>query len=349
MTLKIAFISDAWQPQINGVVTTVRNTCQNLQAAGHQVKLITPEQFRTFPCPTYPSIKLAYWCAGELTRQLDDFQPERIHIATEGPLGLAARSYCLKRKLTFTTSFHTLFPEYINLRFKLPVAWGYRLMRWFHAPAAKMMVPTATIESRLRARGFSNPIVHWSRGVDGELFRPRDKAFLAYPRPISMYVGRVTIEKNIEDFLSLDLPGSKIVVGDGPQLNALRAQYPQAVYVGFKTGLSLAQYMAAADVLVFPSCTDTFGIVMLDALACGVPVAAYPVPGPQDILQNERIGCMDPDLKQAVLKALTLDGRDCRTYAEHYTWRRCTEQFLSNLMPARLSNGLSKGHNQVII
>ncbi len=349
MTLKIALISDAWRPQINGVVTTVLNTCKTLRAAGHQVLLVTPDQFKSFPCPTYPSIKLAYWCGGKLTKQLDDFQPDRIHIATEGPLGLAARRYCLKRKLTFTTSFHTLFPEYIHMRFKFPVAWGYQLLRWFHAPAAKMMVPTSTMEKRLRARGFNNHMVHWSRGVDADLFCPRNKDFLAEPRPIAMYVGRVTIEKGIEDFLSLDLPGSKVVVGDGPQLSELRAKYPQTVFVGLKTGIPLAQYMAAADVFVFPSRTDTFGIVMLDALACGVPVAAYPVPGPQDILLNEQVGCTEPDLKQAILKALSLNSRDCRNYAKQYTWQSCTEQFLNNLVPAQRQSSIDQGSDRAVI
>jgi len=334
MSLKIAFISDAWHPQINGVVTTLQNTCTTLERSGHQIKLITPDQFKTIPCPSYPSIRLSLACYGKLSRQLDEFNPQRIHIATEGPLGIAARRYCLKHNLAFTTSFHTLFAEYINLRFKIPVSWGYGLLRWFHAPAKKVMVATQLVESDLHARGFKNDLVRWSRGVDPDFYHPRDKAFISLPRPISMFVGRVAIEKNIVAFLSLDIPGTKVVVGDGPQFKKLKAKFPNTVFVGFQSGEPLAQYVAAADVLVFPSLTDTFGIVLLDALASGVPVAAFPVTGPLDVITSDKVGKLDDNLKKAITEALLLDGQDCRNYALNYSWTQSTEQFFSHLVPA---------------
>ena len=334
MSLKIAFITDAWHPQINGVVTTIQNTCTTLERSGHQIKLITPDLFKTIPCPTYPSIRLSLACYGKLSRLLDEFNPQRIHIATEGPLGIAARRYCLKRNLAFTTSFHTLFAEYVNLRFKIPVSWGYGFLRWFHAPAKKVMVATLSVEADLNARGFENSLVRWSRGVDPDFYYPRDKAFLSLPRPISMFVGRVAIEKNIGAFLSLDIPGTKMVVGDGPQLKELKAKFPEAVFVGFLTGEPLAQHLAAADVFVFPSLTDTFGIVLLDALASGIPVAAFPVTGPVDVIASDKVGKLDQDLKKAITDALQLDPQDCRNYALNYSWKNCTEQFFNQLVPA---------------
>ena len=333
MTLKIAFITDAWHPQINGVVTTIQNTCSALERSGHQIKLITPDQFKTIPCPSYPSIRLALACYGKLKRQLDEFSPQRIHIATEGPLGLAARRYCLSRNLAFTTSFHTLFAEYVNLRFKIPLSWGYGFLRWFHAPAKKVMVATSSVESDLNARGFKNSLVHWSRGVDPDFYYPRDKTFIPLPRPISMFVGRVAIEKNIGAFLSLDIPGTKIVVGDGPQMKELKAKFPDTVFVGFLSGEPLAKHVAAADVFVFPSRTDTFGIVLLDALASGIPVAAFPVTGPLDVITSDKVGKLDENLKKAITEALKLDADDCRNYALNYSWANCTEQFFNNLVP----------------
>ena len=334
MTMKIAFITDAWHPQINGVVTTIQNTCSALERTGHEIKLITPDKFKTIPCPSYPSIRLALACYRKLSRQLDQFNPQRIHIATEGPLGIAARRFCLKRNLAFTTSFHTLFAEYVNLRFKIPLSWGYGFLRWFHAPAKKVMVATSSVESDLRARGFKNCLVRWSRGVDPDFYYPRDKAFLSLPRPISMFVGRVAIEKNIDAFLSLNIPGTKIVVGDGPQMKELKANFPKTVFVGFLSGEPLAKHIAAADVLVFPSLTDTFGIVMLDALASGIPVAAFPVIGPMDVITNDKVGKLDENLKKAITEALQLDAQDCRNYALSYSWAKCTEQFFNNLVPA---------------
>jgi glycosyltransferase involved in cell wall biosynthesis len=334
MALKIAFITDAWHPQINGVVTTIDNTCKMLKNQGNEILMITPDQFNTVPCPSYPSIKLSVFCYPKVKRLLDNFAPDRIHIATEGPLGLAARKYCLNRKLAFTTSFHTLFAEYINLRLKIPVSWGYRLLHWFHKPASRIMVATPKVETDLANRGFDKEkFVRWSRGVDADRFRPRAKDYLSYPRPISMYVGRVAIEKNLEAFLALSIPGTKVVVGDGPKLDGLKKQYPDVVFAGFETGEPLAKTMAAADVFVFPSRTDTFGIVMLDALACGVPVAAYPVQGPLDVLVDNQTGCMRENLQDAFYGALNLNSEDCRQQALKYSWQNCSAQFFNNLVP----------------
>ena len=334
MPLKIAFITDAWHPQINGVVTTIDKTCQLIKEQGNEVLMITPDQFVTVPCPSYPSIKLAVFCYPQVKKQLDAFSPERIHIATEGPLGLAARKYCVKNKLAFTTSFHTMFAEYTNLRFKVPVSWGYSFLRWFHKPASQTMVATPKLEADLVNWGFpKEKFVRWSRGVDAERFKPRDKDYLPYPRPISMFVGRVAVEKNIEAFLSLAIPGTKVVVGDGPSLSQLKKQFPAVVFAGFETGEPLAKTMAAADVFVFPSRTDTFGIVMLDALACGVPVAAYPVQGPLDVLIDNKTGCMRENLEEAFHAALKLNPEDCRQQALQYSWQNCAAQFLNNLVP----------------
>ena len=334
MTLRIAFITDAWHPQINGVVTTLHNTCLTLGELGHDVKVISPDQFKTIPCPSYPSIRLAINCYGKVSQQMDEFNPERVHIATEGPLGLAARKYCLKHKLAFTTSFHTLFAEYINLRFKIPVSMGYAFLRWFHGPAKKVMVATPSVEADLIARGFKNQLVRWTRGVKTDFYYPRDEDFLELPRPIAMFVGRVAIEKNIAAFLAVDFPGSKVIVGDGPQLKELKEQFPEAVFVGFQSGEPLARHLASADVFVFPSRTDTFGIVLLDALASGVPVAAYPVTGPLDVITSDKVGNLNEDLKVAMTEALKLDPQDCRNFALNYTWAHCTEQFFNNLVPA---------------
>jgi len=334
MTLRIAFITDAWHPQINGVVTTIQNTCNTLEQSGHNIKLITPDQFKSIPCPSYPSIRLAIACYGKLSRQLKDFNPQRIHIATEGPLGIAARKYCLKHNLAFTTSFHTLFAEYINLRFRIPISCGYAFLRWFHGPAKKVMVATPSVEADLVARGFKNHFIRWSRGVNPDFYYPREDDILSLARPISMFVGRVAVEKNIEAFLSVDFPGTKVVVGDGPQLKELKEKFPDAVFVGFLSGEPLARHMAAADVFVFPSRTDTFGIVLLDALASGVPVAAYPVTGPLDVITSDKVGKLDEDLAVAMTEALKLDARDCRNFAMNYSWANCTEQFFNNLVPA---------------
>ena len=261
---------------------------------------------------------------------IDGFQPSAIHISTEGPLGLAARRHCLRRGYAFTTAFHTRFPEYVHARCRAPVSWGYAFERWFHGPSSGMMVSTQSVEDALRARGFKN-IRRWSRGVDTELFHPREKGFFRDPRPISLYVGRVAVEKNIGAFLELELNGTKYVVGDGPQLSELRARHPEVRFTGAKMGEELACHYAAADVLVFPSKTDTFGLVILEALASGVPVAAYPVAGPIDVIADSGAGCLDWDLGKAATEALSVPAERCRAHALTYSWQASARQFLGNL------------------
>jgi glycosyltransferase involved in cell wall biosynthesis len=330
--MRILIVTDAWAPQINGVVRTLMRTRQEVEGLGHPVRVISPDLFTNLPCPTYPEIRLAVLPGRRLTRMIDDFQPCAIHISTEGPLGQAARRYCIKRRLPFTTAYHTRFPEYVRARMAVPVGTTYRLLRRFHARSSGVMVATRSIERELTARGFHN-IRHWSRGVDTELFRPRDKGYIDAPRPIHLYVGRVAVEKNIKDFLDLDLPGSKLVVGDGPLLPALRRKYPDVRFVGAKQGEELAAHYAAADVFVFPSRTDTFGLVLLEALASGLPVAAYPVPGPLDIVDGTGVGALDDDLAAAAQRAISIAPADCRALALKYTWRASAEQFVENLRP----------------
>jgi len=336
--LHLALVTDAWAPQVNGVVRTLQRTKLELERLGHQVDVISPDQFHTIPCPTYPEIRLALWPARKLGRQLDALRPDAIHIATEGPLGRAARAWCLKRRLPFTTAYHTRFPEYVAARFAVPLAWTYAIVRRFHAPATRVMVATQSIESELIERGFAN-ISRWTRGVDLDLFRPDERAPLDLLRPIHLYVGRVAVEKNIGAFLALTLPGSKVVIGDGPQLAALKAQYPGVHFLGAKFGADLARHVAAADVFVFPSLTDTFGLVMLEALACGLPVAAFPVAGPKDVVREGEVGALDWDLAKAVDRALALSREACRRYAQDFSWEAATRQFLANLAP--VSYGLA--------
>lgn len=328
--MKIVLVSDAWFPQINGVVTTLFKTKQELEKLGHHVITITPDQFKTIPCPTYSEIRLALNPSKKVRELLETFQADAVHIATEGPLGLAARAWCLKQNFPFTTSFHTRFPEYVKLRFHIPLALTYAFQRWFHGAAQYTMVATEALRQELTEKGFPNLVI-WSRGVDTELFRPREKTLLTCPRPVFTYLGRVAVEKNIEAFLKLDLPGTKYVIGDGPDMTKLMQRYPEVVFVGFKTGEDLALHLAQADVFVFPSRTDTFGLVVIEALACGVPVAAYPVRGPADIIVNGEFGYLDEDLQNAAVKALSLDPTRCRAAAMKYTWAACTQQFLSHL------------------
>jgi len=328
--MKILIVTDAWYPQVNGVVRTLDTVRRELITLGHEVAVISPDGFSTIPCPTYPEIRLALFPRRRVGRAIEAFAPSAIHIATEGPLGWAARAYCRRRGRPFTTSLHTRFPEYVHARFRLPVAWGYSVLRRFHRPAEGVMVATPSMRGVLRARGFDN-LKSWSRGVDTALFRPRDKNFLADERPISMFVGRVAVEKNVEAFLSLDLAGTKYVVGDGPLLNTLKARYPEVRFTGYKTGDELARHLAAADVFVFPSRTDTFGLVLLEAMASGVPVAAYPVTGPIDVVDSHKVGVLDDDLGRAARAALDISPEDCREYALGYSWRACAELFLGNL------------------
>jgi len=330
--MKIVIVTDAWYPQINGVVRTLDKVGKELQAVGHEIEYITPQGFASLPCPTYPEIKLCYNAGRKLARMIDSFQPCAIHIATEGPLGYATRRYCLRRKLPFTTAYHTRFPEYIRARFHIPAALTYALLRRFHRPSARIMVATESLHAELTRHGFRN-LVTWSRGVDVDLFHPRDEPFLAFPRPIFLYVGRVAVEKNIGAFLDLPLEGTKLVVGDGPQLEELRHRYPEVRFTGVKHGEELACYYAASDVFVFPSRTDTFGLVVLEALASGLPVAGYPVMGPLDVIGGRGVGVLSDDLGAAARAALAIPREDCRRFALGYSWRASAEQFLGNLEP----------------
>ena len=330
--MRIALATDAWHPQINGVVRTLEAVGREITALGHECLYVTPQGFRTIPCPGYSAIRLACWPFGGISRQLDVFRPQAVHIATEGPVGLAARRWCRTRGMSFTTSYHTQFPEYLRLRVPIPTAVSYAVLRRFHAPASRTLVPSETQRQRLCRHGFEHVHV-WSRGVDTRLFHPRDKGFLGLPRPISIYVGRVAVEKNLPAFLDLDLPGTKLIVGDGPDLKPMQARYPDAVFTGFMEGEKLARHLAAADVFVFPSRTDTFGLVLLEAMACGVPVAAFPVTGPIDVVRNGLTGVLDDDLREAVLAAMQLEGDACIEYARTHSWRCCAEDFLSCLQP----------------
>lgn len=328
---RLLIVTDAWAPQVNGVVRTLEALGHDLVAMGHEVRYATPEGRATLALPTYPEIRLAVFSRRGLERLIADFRPTAIHIATEGPLGWAARAICLKQNLAFTTSFHTRFPEYISARF--PVVSEkliYRVLRRFHGPARSVMVATPTLERELRTHGFGNVRI-WSRGVDIDVFRPLAGARLPFEGPIWLYVGRVAVEKNIEAFLALDLPGTKVVVGDGPARSALERKYPTTKFLGSKRGEDLVQCYAGSDVFVFPSKTDTFGLVVLEALACGVPVAAFPVPGPADVIGTSPVGVLDNDLAAGCLRALAIPREACRAFALTRSWRACTEQFLSNL------------------
>ena len=328
--MKIAIVTDAWYPQTNGVVTTLNRTGECLRQLGHDVLYVTPKEFKTMPLPTYPEIRLSLFPNAKVTHMLDEFAPDAIHIATEGPLGSTARKYCQRRGLRFTTAYHTQFPQYVRLRFPIPLSVTYSWLRRFHRKAERTMVPTESLRQELIRWGFKNVVI-WSRGVDIDLFKPQGKDLLQDERPISMFVGRVAVEKNIEAFLSLDISGTKYVVGDGPDLQALCDKYPKVKFVGFKYGEELSRYISAADVFVFPSRTDTFGLVMLEAMACGVPVAAYPVTGPIDVVRQGETGVLDNDLRKAVKGALQLSAEDARRYAEQHSWMAATRQFFSNL------------------
>jgi len=330
--LKVMIVTDAWAPQVNGVVRTLEVLGRELTMLGHEVRYVTPEGRFTVPMPTYSEIRLAIFAQRTLENEIREFAPDAIHIATEGTLGIGARKICLRYNIPFTTSFHTRFPEYVTARFPfIREEAVYRFLRWFHAPATAMMVATPALKRELEERGFKNLKI-WSRGVDTDLFRPQPDEPLPYPRPIWLYVGRIAVEKNIESFLKLDLPGTKVLVGDGPARAPLAKAYPEAKFLGPRSGEPLVKAYAGSDVFVFPSKTDTFGLVMLEALACGTPVAAYPVQGPNDVIgTSSQAGALDEDLEKACRKALTLSRDDARSFAVERSWRSCTEQFLSNL------------------
>ena len=326
--MKICIATDAWHPQINGVVTTLSRTAVTLERWGHEVLMLTPNRFASFPCPTYPEIRLSMVTPSTIGRMLRDFGAAAVHVATEGPLGWMTRSACRSMGLAFTTSYHTRFPEYVRMRAPVPLAMSYSLIRGFHRAAARTMA-APTILDELADRDFTH-LAPWSRGVDIDLFRPRRT-----PRtgsgPIFVAVGRVAVEKNLPAFLDLDLPGEKWVIGDGPALATLRRQYPHVRFTGAKRGEDLAAHLAAADVMVFPSLTDTFGVVLLEAMACGVPVAAFPVTGPKYLVREGVNGSLDTDLRAAALRALAVSPASCREAAAGYSWEACTRQFLDNL------------------
>ena len=328
--MKILIFTDAWYPQVNGVVRTLDTVSGELRGQGHEVEVVSPDLFTGFPCPTYSEIRLAPFAGRRISRLISDHAPDAIHIATEGPVGLAARNVCVRENLPFTTSFHTKFPEYVYARFRFPVSWSYAFLRWFHGPAGAIMVATQSLHNELTDLGFRN-LVNWSRGVDTALFQPYPDAGLEGEKPILLYCGRIAVEKSIEDFLKLDLPGTKYVVGGGPQLAELKRKYPGTVFTGYRTGEALARTVAGADVFVFPSRTDTFGLVLLEAMACGVPVAAYPVTGPLDVVADSGAGALHEDLGIAVAQALALSPEVCRQHALEYSWERSAGQFLANL------------------
>lgn len=329
--LKVLIVTDAWTPQVNGVVRTLEMLGRDLRALGHEVRYATPEGRFTVPLPTYSEIRLAIFPRASLEREFREFAPDAIHIATEGTLGLSARAICLKYDIPFTTSFHTRFPDYVRARFSfIGEETIYNFLRWFHQPATAMMVATASLKRELESRDFRNVRI-WSRGVDTEQFRPIPGATLPYPKPIWLYVGRIAVEKNIEAFLKLDLPGTKVVIGDGPARHALEHAYPGARFLGPKTGEPLVDAYAASNVFVFPSRTDTFGLVILEALACGTPVAAYPVQGPLDVVNSAPVAVLDENLEKACRAALAIPRDAARAFALTQSWRACTQQFLLNL------------------
>lgn len=329
--MRILLVTDAWLPQVNGVVRTLSTLVEHAEALGHQVLVVHPGGFRTVPCPTYPSIRLSAFPGPGLAAMLDCFDPDAVHVATEGPLGAAARQLCLRRGIPFTTAFCTRFPEYLYSRLRLPTRLGYLGVRWFHRAAERTMVATRSLREELAGHGIARTALV-PRGVDTRLFRPRGKAALDHlPRPVFLTVGRVAVEKNLEAFLDLELPGSKVVVGDGPARAALERKYPDARFLGARHGEELAGLYSAADCFVFPSRTDTFGLVMLESLACGVPVAAFPVPGPLDVLGDAAAGVLDEDLRAAALRALEIPAAACVEHARGFRWEQVTRAFLAAL------------------
>jgi len=331
--MRILIVSDAWFPQVNGVVRTLSVVADKLRAMGDTVEVIGPDRFRSMPTPGYAEIRLAIAPKRKLARLVAEFRPEIIHIATEGPLGWAMRALCRRKHWPFTTAFHTRFPEYLEARTGIPADWSWRVMRRFHEAGEGTFAATASLGQELTRRGFTK-LRPWTRGVDLDKFRPGEgDAWAGLPRPIFLYAGRVAIEKNIEAFLALDLPGSKVVVGEGPALEGLKQKFPQVTFTGYRENGALARSYAGADVFVFPSRTDTFGLVLLEALASGTPVAAFPVTGPIDVVTNSRVGALDEDLRAACLKALECDRTACRSHAEAWSWDACVAQFRAALVP----------------
>ena len=334
--MKICIASDAWEPQTNGVVTTLKATIGKLQEMGHEVRVISPNGMASIPAPSYPEIRLALAPWFQIARQMKELRPHAIHIATEGPIGNAMRWYCRRHELPFTTAYHTRYPEYLNARWPIPLSVSYAWLRKFHGAAARTFVSSDSVRDELAARRFEH-LHRWQRGVNLELFRPMSGALPAelagLPRPLMAYMGRVAIEKNIEAFLRAKVPGTKVIIGNGPARDALSKAHPDALFMGYRFGDELAAMLSAADVFVFPSLTDTFGLAMIEALACGVPVAAFPVPGPIDVIEPGVTGVLNEDLAAAIQGALLLNRRVCAERAKAFTWEAATEQFLDGLAP----------------
>jgi glycosyltransferase involved in cell wall biosynthesis len=337
--MRILIATDAWLPQVNGVVRTLTSLARSASALGAEVSFLTPEGFPSLALPTYPGLRVALPNRREIAARVEAASPDAIHIATEGPIGWAVRAYCRRRKLAFTTSYTTRFPEYIAVRSIVPATLSYAVLRHFHAAGAMTMVATSSLRQELGARGFKR-LGSWTRGVDTDLFRPDDAAELDLPRPIFMTMGRVAVEKNLEAFLALNLPGSKVVIGDGPQKAELQRRYPKVRFLGEKTGQDLTSHLAAADVFVFPSLTDTFGVVQLEALACGTPVAAFPVTGPLDVIADHPVGALDTDLRSACIRALGVSRETCRNFALERSWENSARQFIGNLTALQPSRSL---------
>ena len=330
--MKIMIVTDAWDPQVNGVVRTLKNTRKELEAMGHVVDMLTPQEFSTLPCPTYPDIRLSLFPGARVRRRIEDYAPDALHIATEGPLGMSARAHAKRRGIPFTTAYHTRFPEYVKARFAIPLSWTYVFLRWFHDPSHAVMAPTPVVVNDLKKYGFTH-VVLWSRGVDLDIFKMQEVNKLNTEPPIFLYVGRVAVEKNVDAFLNLELPGSKWVAGDGPAMARIKQAYPEINYLGVLNQTQLAEVYASASVFVFPSKTDTFGLVLLEAMACGCPVAAYPVTGPLDVIGDSAAGALDEDLQAACLRALSIPRATARAHAENFSWRAATQQFVDHLRP----------------
>jgi glycosyltransferase involved in cell wall biosynthesis len=337
--MRILIATDAWHPQVNGVVRTLTSLAGAASALGAEIEFLTPDGFASLGVPTYPGLRVALPNHREIARRIETASPEAIHIATEGPIGWSVRAYCRRNKLPFTTSYTTRFPEYVSVRTGIPVSLGYAVLRHFHAAASTIMIATDSLRQELAARGFRK-LGFWTRGVDTGLFNPDSPASLDLPRPIFMTMGRVAVEKNLEAFLSLDLPGTKVVVGDGPQKASLAHKYPEVKFLGEKKGQDLTSHLAAADVFVFPSLTDTFGVVQLEALACGTPVAAFPVTGPLDVIADHPIGALDTDLRSACLRAAGMSREACRNFALERSWENSARQFIGNLTALQPSRSL---------
>ncbi|HKX95882.1 MAG TPA: glycosyltransferase family 1 protein [Methylibium sp.] len=330
--MKLMIVTDAWEPQVNGVVRTLKMTCREIERLGHHVEILSPQGFRTLPCPSYPEIELALASRRAVAARIDAFGPDCLHIATEGPLGWQARAVARRRGWRFTTAYHSRFPEYVHARSRLPTAWVYALLRRFHNAGVATLAPTPAIVDDLAARGFAR--AHWwSRGVDLSMFTPDGPKEPRGAAPVFLYVGRIAVEKQVDAFLSLDLPGEKWVAGEGPERARLQARHPGVRWFGVLSGPDLARLYRSADVMVFPSVTDTFGLVLAESMACGTPVAAFPVPGPIDVVGRSAGGVLDDDLRHASLAALDLPRGPVRAHAEQFSWARATAQFVAALEP----------------